>query len=73
MNMYKAMIGLWILISVVLVISNMVNPTQAFIIIWMGKTYTLAMIGIATWVMMGFWIHGFMNSGAKEEDDTYKF
>jgi len=33
MNIYKAMIAMGILLSVVLVISNMVNPTQAFVII----------------------------------------
>jgi len=73
MNIYKSMVALGILVSVVLVISNMVNPTQTFVIIWNFKSYTLATVSIATWVMLGIWIHGFLNANSQDDDDTYKF
>ena len=73
MNIYKAMIAMGILLSVVLVISNMVNPTQAFVIIWYFRTYTLAAASIATGVLLGIGIHGFLTSNNQAEDDTYNF
>lgn len=67
------MVALGILVSVVLVISNMVVPFQAYILIGMGRTYTLAMMSVFTWVVLWAGIHWLLFSQKTQEDDTYKF
>lgn len=74
MNINKTLVLVGILFSAVLVIENMVVPLQAYVFVWITKTFVLAIASILTWMIIWYGVHGMMNSKAEEgNDDDYNF
>lgn len=48
MNINKTLVLVGILFSAVLIIENMVVPLQAYVFIWITKTFVLSIASIAT-------------------------
>jgi len=61
-NINKTLVLVGILFATVLIIENMVAPLQAYVIIWITKTYMLALASIATGILIGYGMHGMLNS-----------
>lgn len=74
MNISKTLVLLGILFAAILIIENMVAPLQAYVFIWITKTYTLAIACILTWIILGYGIHGMLNEkGKTNENEDYDF
>lgn len=68
MNINKVLVLTGILFASVLIIENMVVPLQAYVFIWVTKSYVLAFFSIVTGILIGYGFHGMMNSSSKETD-----
>lgn len=74
MNFNTILILVWVLFGSILIIENMVVPLQAYVIIWITKSYMLAIASIATGILIGYGLRGKIDGDSKPaEDDTYGF
>jgi hypothetical protein len=73
MNFNTILILIWILFSFVLVIENMIVPLNAYVLIWNMKTWTLAIAGILTWIIIGYGLRGKMWEQPNSDDDSFNF
>lgn len=74
MNINKTLVLVGILFSAVLIIENMVVPLQAYVFVWITKTFVLSMASIATGMLIGYGLHGMMlTKNENEESDDYDF
>ena len=54
--MNKALIWISVLLWSMLIVENMVMSSQAQIIIWNWKTWTLTIFAIFLWFLLWFWV-----------------
>jgi len=74
MNINKILILVGILFSAVLIIENIVVPLQAYVFIWITKTFMLSIASIGTGMLIWYGLYGTLNSSWKKtEEDDYDF
>ena len=67
MNINVVLILIWVLLSAVLVIENMVIPLPAYVLVWSSQGRMLSILSICTWIIIWYGIRWY--SATKKKDD----
>lgn len=65
------MILVWILLSAVLLVENMIIPLQWYVFLWNSTTWALTFWAIIVWMMLWYWISWYMNSKDWDYEDSF--
>lgn len=65
----KILIFGWLALSAILIVENMVVPTQAFVFISKSSTsWMLSIISIILWIGIWFWFRWFLNQDDSNDE-----
>ncbi len=69
MDINKILIWIWILLSSILLIENMVQPLP-HVFIWKSNTFTLSFISVIIWIWIWVWIRWFLSRNNDLDDEN---
>lgn len=71
--MDKILVWASILLGSILVVENMIVWWYAYIWIWTSSSWTLVLVSMLIWVMLGYWGKWLLSSKSQNNDDDFDY